>query len=214
MTFIIRAMSSDDNPRTVFVECEFCEAKVSANIHYQMSKYYHEIGEPFQYSFVTCQICNEPMVMSQDWDFDNDGGDFGIPRRVWPAPFESLSFSIPDTIRNSIREAEICFKAGAYNASTVMSARAIEFLGLDHKIRLRGLMRKLEKLKEKRVIDGKLFDWGETLMKKRNLVTHDDRFSISKPDAADLLDFTKAICNYVYVLEDKYQNFLKRQSKK
>lgn len=200
-------------PKILIIDCSNCEAKVTADILHQYVKYFEEIGEPFQYTFLKCQVCEHPMVSVSDfYQYTHDEYGFENPTRVWPNPEEYLPTSIPSRVRDALVEAQTCCKAKAYTASAVMCGRAIEFMCQDHKIKAT-LLKGLEELRDKKIIDGKLYEWGNTLREKRNIAAHANDIDISKLDAIDLLDFTKAICNYVYVLSDKYQKFQERQAK-
>ena len=55
---------------------------------------------------------------------------------------------------------------------------------------------------------------GEALRNRRNIGAHASDENISREDASDILDFTIAICEYVYVLTQKYDEFKKREKKK
>jgi hypothetical protein len=57
-----------------------------------------------------------------------------------------------------------------------------------------------------------LFEWGETLREQRNLGAHEPEHDISRTDARDGLDFVLAICEYVFVLSEKYKEFRDRQA--
>jgi hypothetical protein len=71
----------------------------------------------------------------------------------------------------------------------------------------------LKKLKDDGVIDNRLYEWGEALRKHRNLGAHATTVKVSKEDARDLLDFSIAICEYIFVLNAKSQRFQERQKK-
>jgi hypothetical protein len=67
---------------------------------------------------------------------------------------------------------------------------------------------------ERGIIDKRLHEWGDELRKHRNLAAHatDARFALA--DAKNLYDFSTAICDYVFVLTEKFEDFKKRQAKK
>ena len=71
----------------------------------------------------------------------------------------------------------------------------------------------LEALKEKGVIDGRLFEWGDSLRHERNLGAHATGVKTTREDARDVLDFAIAICEYVFVLSNKYTEYKERKSK-
>lgn len=46
-----------------------------------------------------------------------------------------------------------------------------------------------------------------------NIGAHPSEEKISKEDARDLLDFATAICDYIFVLTKKFDNFMERKRK-
>lgn len=52
------------------------------------------------------------------------------------------------------------------------------------------------------------------LRDKRNIGAHASGEDVSREDAADVLDFTIAICEYVYVLTHRYKRFKRREAKR
>jgi hypothetical protein len=69
----------------------------------------------------------------------------------------------------------------------------------------------LAELRDKGIIDSRLFEWGDQLRKVRNLGAHATEQSIGREDAKDVLDFTNAICDHVFVLASRFQRFVKRK---
>ncbi len=199
----------------LIIECPDCAAKVSAKVIALKDDFPDEVGAPTQLYFLECSSCNRvllgysEMVRTgpEDWDFDR-------PVRLWPSPKKRTSWKLPLSVRDSIDEATKCIDAKAYSACAVMCGKALESVCKEHGIKDWQLHKGLVELKEKEIIDGRLFEWGETLRKSRNLGAHASGVSISSDDAKDILDFTIAICDYVYVLTDKYEEFKKRQQAK
>lgn len=68
----------------------------------------------------------------------------------------------------------------------------------------------IRRLKEKGLIDERLFDWSQQLHAFRNVATHPTDVPISRQDAADLLMFVYAIVEYIYDLADRYAEFKRR----
>ena len=195
------------------IECPDCESKVSAKVIAVRSYSPDEI-DPFQILFLECPVCERMMIGSaeliqtgfQEWDFTQ-------PTRLWPEPKGHLDGNIPTLVRNSIEEARACFRAKAFSACAVMCGRALEAVCKAHKTKGWQLAKGLKELKAKSIIDGRLFEWGEALRKHRNIGAHVTDEEITREDASDLLDFTIAICDYVYVLSAKYEEFKLRQAK-
>lgn len=65
----------------------------------------------------------------------------------------------------------------------------------------------IKQLRDKKVIDDRLFDWSQQLQAFRNLAAHPEEISISRDDAEDLQTFVNAIVEYVYDLADRYEEF-------
>jgi hypothetical protein len=61
----------------------------------------------------------------------------------------------------------------------------------------------IKMLKDKGVIDDRLYDWSQQLRAFCNLAAHPDEGPISQQDAEDLQSFVYAIIEYVYDLTDK-----------
>jgi hypothetical protein len=95
-----------------------------------------------------------------------------------------------------------------------MCGRAIEAICAEHKTKSKNLGVGLKELRDKKIIDQRLFEWGDTLRQQRNIGAHANEEEISREDARDILDFALAICEYVFVLSEKYKEFQARQKQK
>ncbi len=122
--------------------------------------------------------------------------------------------SIPETIRTCLLEARKCLHATAYTACVAMSGRAIEAMCRHFETKKETLFEGLKELHERSVIDARLYQWGDELRKHRNLAAHATGAKFALADAKDLYDFSTAICDYVFVLTQKFEDFKKRQAKK
>lgn len=139
--------------------------------------------------------------------------EWDAPGRLWPEPETNLDWGIPEIARNSLVEAKVCFKAKAYSACAVMCGRAIEGVCLHHYPKNRTLQTGLQKLKKDGVIDDRIYNWGDALRRSRNLGAHATTEKVTREDAHDLLDFALAICEYVFVLNEKFDRYQKRKLK-
>ncbi len=198
------------------IECPYCESRVAADV---IAKRDYGVSEdndvPTCIFFLECTLCHRTMIgHSHLVQVDYDEWDYDNPKRLWPEEKKNLDWSIPKAVRNSIEEATKCYKATAYSACAVMCGRSIEALCKEHGAKNWQLAKGVKELKDKGIIDGRLFDWSEALRDRRNIGAHATEEDISKEDARDVLDFTVAICEYVYVLSDKYEKFKKREIKK
>ncbi|NGM83391.1 DUF4145 domain-containing protein [Paenibacillus sp. 7124] len=92
-----------------------------------------------------------------------------------------------------------------------MCGRVIESICKDHNTKSGNLLNGLKILLEKQIIDKKIYDWADALRLHRNIGAHANEEVIIKEDARDLLDFSFAICNYVYILTLKFKSFMARK---
>ena len=69
-------------------------------------------------------------------------------------------------------------------------------------------------LKERKLIDERLYDWSQQLQAFRNLAAHPEEISISREDADDLQAFVHAITEYIYDLADRYEQFKVRAQRR
>ncbi len=197
------------------IECPDCESKVSAVVLAKREYGPTDDYDPFIVYFLECPVCHRTMVGHSDlMRIDIHEWDYSQPTRLWPSPSKHLDWSIPTSVRKSIEEARKCFGAKAYSACAVMCGRAIEAVCKEHGSKKWRLAQGLNELKDNGIIDGRLFEWGEALRDRRNIGAHATDEDISREDASDVLDFTTAICEYVYVLTQKYEEFKKREKKR
>jgi len=138
---------------------------------------------------------------------------------VHPKPPKTFSsHRIPRSVTNSLLEADRTLQAGANLATCVMFGRALEAVcrdileehapGASKKRMLLGAG--IRALKEKNIIDQRLYDWSQQLQAFRNLAAHSEDITISREDAEDLQAFVYAITEYIYDLTDRYNEFKER----
>ena len=171
-----------------------------------------DMGSPVKVSLVECGVCKNPLlglteviqISESEWDWDH-------LTRLWPEPDGAIDLEIPEIARISLVEAKVCFKAKAYSACAVMCGRTLEGVGKHHDPKIKTLADALNKLRRDGAIDDRLYEWGEALRKHRNLGAHASTIKVAKADAKDLLDFCIAICEYIFVLNKKFQRFQDRQ---
>ena len=198
----------------MIIECPYCESKVDGKIIGEHAEYGQEDPCPFKILLVQCPVCKCGLVGCQELIQTGPNTEEWVnSSRLWPQPHEYLSQLIPDIVRNSLNEAKICYKARAYSACAVMCGRALEGICRFYKTKSENLYSGLKELLEKKIIDERLYQWGEALREERNLGAHASEEAISKEDAQDLLDFANAICEYIFVLSDQFEKYMQRKGK-
>jgi hypothetical protein len=195
----------------MIIECPNCDSKVDAKV--LASK--QDDVPPDETYFLCCPVCDGVLLAFAEFvRTGEDDWELGPPKRLWPpATFEESDRTLPKVVRKSLVEAEKCYKAKAFGASAVMCGRAIEALCHEHKTKAKNLAGGLKELKQRGIIDGRLFDWGDALRERRNIGAHASEEDITQQDAKDVLEFAKAICEYVFVLSDRYEAFVARSKK-
>jgi hypothetical protein len=200
----------------MIVECPYCEAVVASKIIGKHRDWNPDTDPgPFTIALVECPGCGNGLVAGFTTWLNGNESVSDKPTRLWPTPARYVDWAIPEIVRDSLEESEKCFRAGAYSACAVMCGRALEGVCRHFGSKKNTMLGKgLRELRDAQVIDGRLFDWATELQKSRNLSAHASGERVSKSDAQDLLDFTHAICEYVFVLTAKFDAFKARQEKR
>lgn len=197
---------------TLTIDCPSCSIRVSAEVIAAVEV--REEGMPGPIiSLCKCPGCDSALVSEQHfYDYDGHDVNYTAPRRVWPEPQRDTHASVPAIVQVSLSEAHRCFQAAAYTACAVMCGRALEGVCVHFKTPGNMLAKGLTNLRERAIIDERLFEWGEELRKHRNIAAHASETAISKPDALDLLDFVNAIVDYIFVLSARFDSFKSRKA--
>jgi hypothetical protein len=190
----------------MLIDCYHCLARVDAE-SMGSARAGSSDSKHYRISLLRCPACSQPLVardeVIEEGDFADDAF-YSEPVRVWPSPDSDLPLSIPELIRNSLVEADLCRRVGAFTASVVMSGRALEAMCRHFKTKGKTLAHGLRELLEKEVIDKRLFEWSEELRHHRNLAAHATDTRLTHADAEDLFNFATAICDYVFVLNHSF----------
>ncbi|GJM22833.1 MAG: hypothetical protein DHS20C15_27480 [Planctomycetota bacterium] len=138
-------------------------------------------------------------------DPDSREQGWSIPTRIWPDPDKYVPWDVPEIVRASLEEARKCFRAGAFAACAVMCGRTVESICVHYNAPGDSLNKRLAALREREVIDARLFDWSKALWQVRNTGAHPSGEMVQAEDAQDLFNFAHAITEYVFILHSKYE---------
>jgi len=198
----------------MIIECSYCESKVDGKILGENESCGIDDPFPFKASLLECPVCKNAILAGQElYQIGPDKSEWSEAQRLWPEPEKYLNWILPDLVRSSLEEAQKCYKIKAYSACAVMCGKALESICSEYKTKNKVLAGGLRELLDKQIIDKKIYEWGEALRKHRNIGAHVTGEKISKEDAKDLLDFANAICDYVFILTNKFEKFMKRKGK-
>ncbi len=200
----------------MIVYCPDCDASINAKSIATHEKFTEYDFAPMRYSLLSCTICNGVQLVEQYLSGSKPENDthWSETKRNWPNPELELPIGVPTVTRKSLEEAERCLRAKAFTACAVMTGRALEGICRHYKTKSKYLGAGIKELLDKKIIDEKLFEWSKELHLHRNIAAHADAndTEISENDARDLLDFSIAICEYIFVLSNKYSEFMIRKS--
>lgn len=215
-----------------------CKAKVAAieSGRAEQDGYEEDVGMPYSSIVLvgTCPSCSSVLVGEKE-QIAFEGINYHEDRwsditRVYPKPTKTFSSNrIPRVVKDSLNEADRSLQAGANIAACAMLGRTLEALCRDVLESGTGASKAsatlvgktkpkknimlgegIKKLKDKKIIDDRLYDWSQQLQAFRNLAAHPEDLRISREDAEDLQTFVNAIVEYVYDLSDLYEEFKKR----
>lgn len=196
----------------MLIECERCDARVDGKEIGGYSVYDDNSGLAFAYTLLKCPQCTSPILVVQE--------DFGVgdrledPTRMFPSVDDLARLQLPAMIEPAHREAIACFKAKANLATVIMCRKILESMCKEHGTKARSLANGLKELKDKDVIENRLYEWSEALRIAGNEAAHEVSLDVSRQDASDILDLTEAILQYVYAFTDKFNAFMSRRSKR
>jgi hypothetical protein len=199
----------------MILECKDCSAIVNSTIiavYEDAGEFDPENGifEPEgKWTFAYCPKCKNPMLALQ-CNFGN-GFDDDIPSRVFPVQDRQLGWKVPDSIKRAFNEAVTCFNSKAFTASAIMCRKSLEGLCAEHGAKAANLSLSLKKLRDKEIIENRLFEWAEALRTLGNEAAHGVDSVISPEDAKYTLDFTEALIQYVFTYQDQFQEFKKKR---
>lgn len=194
----------------VLIECKDCEAIVQTKDLGQSRFYDPEDGPPEVYTFVQCSQCGRPMLVLQ-CEYGRDNLD--EPYRVYPPQDNRLGLRFPPSIRNAFEEVLGCMKGKAYTAAAIMCRKTLEGVCAEHGCSGKTLDNDLKQMKDKGLIESRLFEWADALRIAGNEAAHEVGTVVNKQDATDLLEFTRALLEYVFTFRDRFEEFKKRRMK-
>jgi hypothetical protein len=193
----------------VILECPTCEARVNAEGLHSYEYFDPEVGSPARYSFLRCPACQFPFLVVQE----NYGGGWDDPYRLYPAQDTRVNPALPKAIREAYGEALACFKAKAYTAAALMCRKTLEGVCVEQGVGGKPLVAAIKEMRDKGVIESRLFEWADALRIAGNEAAHDVTVTVSKEDAQDMLQFANALLEYVFTFRDRFEEFKKRRAR-
>jgi len=191
----------------MLVECKDCQAIVDGHEEggYSVESLF---GGGDRFTLLRCPRCDHPFLVRNDLSYTAE------PEVLYPRPDLRISPNLPELIRTSHVEAQACFRAKAYTAAAIMCRKTLEGLCAEHKVTAKNLVHALRELKERNIIEQRLWEWADALRIVGNEAAHDVSVTVPPDDARDVLEFTNALLEYVFTFRDRFEAFRQRQAKR
>jgi hypothetical protein len=201
----------DRLPQPMAVHCPTCDGTVLCTAQGVAFFYDQREGPPQRWTLMQCARDHVLLVLQEFYgggmEFDDDS-----PYRVYPAQDRQLSQEIPQSLRDTHEEARKCFRAKAWVATVAMSGRTLEATCKSQGVTKGVLQEKLAEMRNRGIIDGRLWEWAETLRGARNAAAHFDEEGVTRQDAEDSLAYSEALLDYLYVLTARFEAMKTRRS--
>lgn len=203
-------------PKTLVIRCAQCEMhQVGEVLHSYRDGDEDDPTTVYRYLVARCPQCRSPFLLLQvgDWDYRFDIVSWNTTRYLYPAEPDFLDPSVPKPIANSYLEARRTFNdAGATTAAAIMCRRTLEGICLHFQADGRNLYERLSDLKSRGVVDARLHEWADHALRALgNDAAHDVNALVSREDARDAIEFTRAIIEYLFVFADAFHRFKARR---
>ena len=197
-------MTDPYQPEAMAVHCPACDATQVCRPRGFVLYDEPSEGPPERFSLMQCPQGHPLLVVQTDYG-PNSRFEDDQPFRLYPPEDRQLSVEIPKALREAHDEARRCFRAKAYKAAVVMSARTLEGACELHGVTKGVLQAKLKGMRDAGHIDGRLWEWAETLRDTRNAAAHFNEEYLTRQDAKDALAYSEALLDYLYVLKQRFE---------
>lgn len=211
-------MAKKTSKELIVVNCTRCSARVSGTVEGQFNEHLDEAGFTVRWSLLKCPTCFAAILIAQDdeaarYGGSDDGELWADTRVLYPVnKRRELGAAVPEPIRTAFGEARTCFDdARAYTACAIMCRKVLEGICDSHGAKRGSLAQRLKSLADQGVLDKRLYEWIDTLRVVGNEAVHDVSVTVSKEDAADLLELAEAVAEYLYTFKEKYDAFQSRR---
>lgn len=136
-----------------------------------------------------------------------------LPKRIEVSSFDHQS--VPGPIVDDFDEALRCREQGSYKACVVMCRRVLESTTMEKGAKGRTLHDKISDLSRKGLIPNQISEIATEIRAIGNYGAHpgDDRLSnVDQDEAESLLDLTRHIVEYVFIMPHKLSELKKKRS--
>lgn len=193
------------------VDCVDCGKPVDGQV---IGSYeYHDAaeGSPCRITLLQCPRCKHAILVREEERWYDCWSN---PETVYPCEDDTVNPDLPKNIRAIFTEAKSCYRARAFTASAIMCRKTLEGICCEHKIKERNLASSLKTMREKDLIEGRLYEWANALRIVGNEAVHEVTSDVYGEDARDLIQFTEALLEYVFTFHDRFKRFQERRKQR
>jgi len=195
------------------VHCTRCEKAVLAKVVGRQTIAKDLPDYILRCTFLVCEQCKQVMLLQETGEIVQVGYDdweesWGEPVYLYPSRERFFGSSVPDNVIRTYSEAIRCLSAGAHTAATIMGRRTLEIVCNElGETGRKDLFKKIESLSAQGTFSGKVAEWADRLRDVGNFAAHDPKTTFTKNQARLVIDFTEALIEHCFVLEEKFQKF-------
>lgn len=203
-------MVANREPGPMVVACPICDEPVVCQPRGYTLYYEPSEGPPERWTLLQCPQDHTLLVLQNEYSgmrFEDD-----VPYLIYPPQERPLSREIPETLREAHEEARRCCRAKAWIGTVAMCGRTLEGACESNGVTGKTLQDYLKGMKDHGLIDGRLWEWAETLRGVRNAASHFNTEAVTQQDAEDALAFNEALLDYLYVLTARFEAMKARRS--
>jgi uncharacterized protein DUF4145 len=169
-----------------------------------------------EFTLMECTGCHHPFVVETFSPARNEFGEYDDdcwtpPEQVLPTLDEAVDSSVPEVVSASYLEAKRCLFGRNFTATVLMARRTIELVCKHFGAEGGNLKKGLEDLKSKKILDERMHRWADHVLRDLGNSGAHDVTPISPDDAADAVEFTKAIVWHVFVFEAAFERHMARR---
>lgn len=205
-------MADDYPPRAMAVDCPWCDKAVVAEpVGWVVHDDPWDNDPAERFTLMRCPM-SHPILVDQGQYSEYGIFNSDAPWRMYPPQDRPLSTEIPEVLLDAHEEARKCFRAKSYVGAVILCGRTLEAACKANDVATGSLEAKLEKMREKGLIDGRLLDRADTLRQVRNAASHADDARLTRQAAEDVLAYGEALLDYLYVMKARFDALKARRA--
>lgn len=197
----------------MIVHCAECRAYVNATQHGSYERVSDGRGPSVLFSLLACSDCESPILVRCANIGNMAIGDrWSRPLTLYPSSGLRVASNVPQNIQAAFEEACACYQSRSFTAAAVMCRKTLEGICSAHGYKKENLAASLRSMRDDGHIEGRLYEWADSLRIAGNNAAHGVASLIGQEDAKDVVEFTAALLEYLYTFREMFEKFKLRRS--